>query len=370
MPATSHIVIACSYLHVPGGYEKAMITTANLFAQRGHTVTLLVLDHTARIFYPVDPAVRIVHLPVNFGITAKGNSISRKIRLWKDTRKLARALKQLQPDHLICSEYPFAIAALLGGVSKFARVYSWEHHHYAKQEMNRFWKFLFNRYYPKLDSVICLNKDEQQYYITVNKNAVVIPNFIDPPPPVTMTDTAHKGFSLISVTRFNAIKGIDLLQSVAKLILPQHQDIKWKVIGYGDQKEDFIDFIRTEGLTGQLIFQPADKTDLTEDYRDAALFVMTSRNECFPLVLLEAMNTGLPCIAFDCETGPRHIIRKNETGLLIAKENVQDMAKAILSLLHDPGMQKRMGSNARKAILSYYSGEIYSLWEQLFIKNK
>jgi hypothetical protein len=62
---TVHIVIACSYLHVPGGYEKAVITTANLFAENGHTVTLLVLDHTADIFYPV-------HTPLSKNVVCKG----------------------------------------------------------------------------------------------------------------------------------------------------------------------------------------------------------------------------------------------------------------------------------------------------------
>ncbi len=351
---------------MPGGYEKAMITTANMFAGRGHKVTLLVLDHTAGTFYPVDPVVQIVHLPVNFGITTKGNSISRKIRLWKDTRKLARVLKQLQPGHLVCSEYHFAIAALLGGAAAFTRVYSWEHHHYAKQEMNRFWKFLLNKYYPKLNAVICLNRDEQQHYLSANKNAVVIPNFIEPPPPVSMTYDDQPGFSLISVTRFNAIKGIDLLMKVAKLILPQLPDLKWKVIGYGEQKEQFLDFIRMEGLASQLIYQPADKTDLVADYRDAAIFVMTSRNECFPLVLLEAMSAGLPCISFDCETGPRHIIRNEETGLLVKPENVEEMAAAILSLLRDPARQKIMKGNALRAIGSFYPEKVYPLWEGLF----
>lgn len=368
MPANLHIVIACSYLHVPGGYEKAMITTANMFAGRGHKVTLLILDHSAHMYYPVDPAVQIVHLTVNFGITTKGNIISRKIRLWKDTRKLVRVLKRLQADHLICSEYHFAIAAVLGGAKKFTRVYSWEHHHYAKQEMNRFWKFLFQKYYPKLDSVICLNKDEQQYYLSVNENAVVIPNFIEPPPLVTITEEGHRGFSLISVTRFNTIKGIDLLMKVAKLILPQQPDIKWKVIGYGEQKEKFLDFIRGEGFNNQLLFQSADKTDLTDDYRDAAIFVMTSRNECFPLVLLEAMSNGLPCIAFDCDTGPRHIIHNNENGLLVGKENVQEMAAAILSLLRDSERQKWMSRNALKTIRSFYPDMVYPLWKQLFRK--
>ncbi|MGQ0737757.1 MAG: glycosyltransferase [Bacteroidota bacterium] len=368
MSTKTHIVIACSYLHVPGGYEKAMITTAGLFAEKGHRVTLLVLDQTAETYYPVHPAVHIVHQPVNFGITEKGNFISRKLWLWRDIRKMKRLVKQLQPDYLICSEYPFAAGAILAGAKKYCRVYSWEHHHYGAQQLNTFWKALVRRTYKQLDTVICQNKDEQQYYRAINERATVNPNNISPPQ-VSETNP-EKDFELISVTRFNLIKGVDLLMQVAKIILPANPELKWKVTGYGEQKDIFLDFIQKENLSGQLIYQPADKPDITEDYRRAAVLVMTSRNECFPLALLEAMSNGLPCIAFDCDTGPRHIIRHQETGLLVEKENIQEMVAAITTLVNNKAMQKQMGDNALKAVQSFYRGKVYAMWAELFSKNK
>lgn len=367
MPANNHIVIACSYLHVPGGYEKAMITTASLFAEKGHKVTLLILDDPAGTFYPVHPGVSILHQPMNFGITEKGNTISRKFWLWKDIRNLKSIVKELRPAHLICSEYPFAAGAIMAGAKKICRVYSWEHHHYGAQHVNRFWQSVTKRTYRKLDAVICLNKDEQQHYISLNDKAVVIPNFIAKP---ENTDPpAGKEFSLISVTRFNHIKGIDLLMQVAGVVLPQNPQMKWKVIGYGEQKDAFLGFIQKEKLSGQLIYQAADKTDITAEYRSADIFVMTSRNECFPLVLLEAMSNGLPCIAFDCDTGPRHIIKHNETGLLIEKGDPEKMAMAVNSLVNDPERKETMGVNSMKAVQAYYPDAVYEYWKALFSKN-
>lgn len=370
MPDNLHITIACSYLHVPGGYEKAMISTANLFAQKGHKVTLLVLDHTADTYYPVHPDIRIVHQPLNFGISQNGNTISRKFDLWNDIKKLKRMLRQLKPDHLLCSEYPFAVAAILGGTRKFTKIYSWEHHHFGAQRMNRFWRFLFRRTYPKLDAIVCLNKEEQQHYLSINKQAVVIPNFIAPPRSQEQLARGNKEFSLLSVTRFNHIKGIDLLMETAKIILASNPGLKWKVIGYGEQQDAFLAFVKRENLSTQLIFQPADKPDLKGEYQNAALFVMTSRNECFPLVLLEAMSFGLPCIAFDCDTGPRHIIRHNETGLLVSNENVQELANAVASLLNNSERLEDMRRNALEVAHSYFPDTVYPLWEKLFRKNK
>lgn len=363
MKGPGHIVIACSYLHVPGGYEKAMISTANLFAAKGHAVTLLVLDHTATTWYPVHASVNIVHAPMNFGITGKGNTLLRKWWMWRDIRKLKKLVRQLQPDHLVCSEYPFAAAAIMAGAKKICKVCSWEHHHYGAQELNRFWRSVVSRTYPQLDAVICLNKDEQEHYLTLNKRATVIPNFIDPP---AARANSLKEFDLISVTRFNHIKGIDLLMQVAKILFRLKPGINWKVIGYGEQQDLFLDFIEKEKLTGQLVFQPADKTDLTADYQSAGIFIMTSRNECFPLVLLEAMSNGLPCIAFDCDTGPRHIVKHEETGLLAGKENVNAMASLILQLLNDAPMQQRMSEQALRQVQEYYPDKVYGIWMELF----
>lgn len=361
-----HIVIACSYLHVPGGYEKAMITTANLFAEKGHNVTLLILDHTADTYYPVHPSVKIVCRYLNFGITNKGNPFSRKWRMWMDIRKLKSLVKELKPGHLICSEYPFAVAAILAGTKKYGKVYSWEHHHFAAQQLNSFWRSLVRKTYKQLDAVICLNKDEQQYYQQLNDSATVIPNFISPP---ATNPATKKEFDIVSVTRFNHIKGIDWLMAVAKIVLQTNPQLKWKVIGYGEQKDAFLAFIEKEDLATRLIYQPADKTDLTVDYQNAKVFVMTSRNECFPLVLLEAMSNNLPCIAFDCDTGPRHIIRHNETGILVNKGDILQMADAILQLAADTISQKRMGEKAVKEVQLFYPDNIYGKWKDLFSKN-
>lgn len=340
-----------------------MITTANLFAEKGHQVTLLIVDHTDKTYYPLHPAVSLIHAPLNFGITAQGNAVSRKLRQWRDTRRFRNIIRTLKPAFLICAEYQLAVGAILGGAAGFTRVFSWEHHHFKTQQLNKFWQYLFKKAYRKLDAVICLNKDERSYYLPVAKKVVVIPNFIVPPPG---SPSPARTFQLISVTRFNAIKAIDLLMQTAARLLPGMPEVKWKVIGYGEQKEEFLAFIRRQGLTEQLIYQPADQTDLTAEYRSAAVHVMTSRNECFPLVLLEAMSNGLPCIAFDCDTGPRHIIQQDKTGLLVPREEVEAMVKAIRDLLNNPEKQKMMSANSLAAVQSFFPGEVYKEWEALF----
>ncbi len=353
------ILIACSRLDLPGGIERAVINTANLFASKSHLVTLIILDETVESFYPIDPAIIIIQQPLSFGITAKGNIISRKIRLLADVLKLRRLLRSLNADIVIASEYPFVVAAILAGAKKSSKVVSWEHHHYYELQRNVFWNKVFKLTYPRLDAIVCLNDDENKLFDSINHQTIVIPNFIEPSPPSLLTNKI-----ILTVGRLTAIKGTDLLLQTAKQVLNKYPDWQWKLIGDGDMKERVLQFIEKENLCNKLILELPVDHNLQNEYKNASIYIMTSRNECFPMTLLEAQSAGLPCIAFDCESGPRHIIKNNETGLLVEKENYLQLANAIYSLIENDITRIEMGKMARQNIQRFSAEKIYQLWAE------
>ncbi len=359
-----HIVIVCSYLHVPGGYEKVMVALANLFVQKGNKVTLLILDETNKIFYPLDPAVQVVQQHLSFGIGGSGNTFTKKVRLIRDIKKLKRLIAELKPTHIIATEYHFAVALLLAGARKHASLLSWEHHHYHSVKRSAFWDFLFRYAYKKLDAIIALNADETVYYKRLNERSFTIPNFISEPNTGPIPDVPDKKI-LLSVTRFNHIKGIDLLMEVAVKLLPAHPDVIWKVIGYGPQEKELKDFIAREHLENQLIVIPATGNDITAAYREALLFIMTSRNESFGLVLTEALNNDVPCLAFDCETGPRHILQHGVNGWLMTAMDAKTMIEALTILLDNDPRLEAMRKNARASVAKFLPDKVYEKWEQV-----
>lgn len=360
--SAKHIVILCSRLNLPGGIERAIVNTANLFNSKGQKVTLLILDNTYDSFYPLYESVHTIQQPLSFGITPEGNIIARKIKLLSDVLKLRKLLKDLQPSLVIATEYPFAAAAILCGARKKAKVISWEHHHYYELKRNLFWDKVFNLTYPRLDTIVCLNEDEKKIFFSIHQHSIVIPNFISGGSSVaTLTSK-----SILTVARLTHVKGIDYLLQTAKMVLQQHPNWMWKVIGDGDMKEKVLSFIEAENLQGQLCIQLPVDYQLQKEYQSASLYVMTSRNECFPMTLLEAQSAGLPCIAFDCETGPRHIITNNEDGYLVEKDNTEKLAAAISSLISNDALRKKMGEKAAHNVQRFSPERIYKLWEQLF----
>lgn len=363
---TKHITILCSRLDLPGGIERAIVNTANLFIENGHSVSIIILDETKEIFYPIDENINTYQRPLSFGITKDGNIIIRKLRMLSDVLQLRKLLKKLKPDLVIATDYPFAIAAILTGIKKQAKPISWEHHHRYELNKNKFWSTLFNYTYPKLDAIVCLNEDEKKLFQPLNKNSVVIPNFIQRGSDVALLENKI----ILTIARLVHVKGIDLLISTAKKVFQQHPDWNWKVIGTCDDVESIKKIISQQGLAQNLIIQTPVDHNVTAEYLNASIYVMTSRNECFPMTLLEAQSAGLPCIAFDCETGPRHIISTNIDGILVEKENTTNLAEAIISIITNEDQRIKMGKAAFENVQRFSPDAIYKFWEEKILLNK
>jgi glycosyltransferase involved in cell wall biosynthesis len=360
-----HIVLISSFLNFVGGYERIVASFVNLLAEKGENITLLLLADTDESFYPLDKKVRVVQLPLHFGITPKGNMITRKMQMLKDLLLLRKTLRQLKPSFLICSEYHYAVAGVLTAERKKTKVFSWEHTHYNVNFKNRFWRVLCNIIYPKLDGIICLNPDEKKLFSHLNKNVVVIPNFIHLPD----RRAPLQNKAILTIARLTAVKGIDHLLEIAKLVLTKHPDWKWKVIGEGELQSAAENFIKKENLEAKLLLQAPSNHNIAAEYESASMYVMTSANECFPMVLLEALSYGLPCISFDVDTGPRHIIQNNIDGLLVKKDDLRAMVNAIDSMIGDEEKQKRMAENAVAGSIRFSPEVVYQLWKNLFNEN-
>ena len=106
--------------------------------------------------------------------------------------------------------------------------------------------------------------------------------------------------------------------------------------------------------------------NLSEQMSQAALYVMSSRVEGFPMVLLEAMAVGLPVVSFDCPNGPADLVRQGTNGVLVPAGDVGGLADALCAVMADPGRRERMGEAARATAREYDIGRISHRWETLF----
>jgi glycosyltransferase involved in cell wall biosynthesis len=89
-------------------------------------------------------------------------------------------------------------------------------------------------------------------------------------------------------------------------------------------------------------------------YATADLFTLPSRMENFPLVLLEAMASGLP-VAATAVGGVPELVVHGETGLLVPPNDPDALADAINDLLDDPEEMEEMGARGRQLVSDHYT---------------
>jgi glycosyltransferase involved in cell wall biosynthesis len=359
---TKHIVFLVSRLDEPGGTERANLNAAHLFIERGHKVSVIILDETDKSFYPIDDRIQIIHKQYYFGIGQKGNVLTRKWQLLKNTIGLRRLIKQLHPDVIISTDYPYSVALVLAGCHTLSNVFSWEHHHYHWLQKNTFWRAMIRRTYPKLKGVLVYNTDETGYYEAFGCKVTVVPNYLAEVAHVTQNDREK---TILTVGWLIKRKGVDMIPAIANEFLHKYPDWKWKIVGTGELKHDIQRQIIEYDLADQLLVVEPERPLIPADYQKVSLFVMTSRLEPFGLVLIEAMSNKVPCIAFDCKTGPRHIITNKEDGFLVELEDIQAMAQAIETLITDNARRVGMGIKAGENVLRFSADSVYQLWEKV-----
>lgn len=338
-----------------------VVSFANLLVQDGYRISLLVVDDSKESFYPIDSRINVALLNADFGIGNRVNYMQRKINFAKDIFRLKKAIRNINPDIVITTEYPLTAATILGGVPAKTKVICWQHNLFTIKK-SFLWDKASKYAYKRVDGIVALNAVEQEYYSSYNNRTVVIPNFIQCAE--SISDVSSK--TILTVARFDAVKGIDLLLQAAAIVLNKYPGWQWKLIGKGDLKKEYHKPISKYGWHKNLIVQPPVSNQLSKEYQQSAIYALTSRKELFPLVLLEAMSYGVPCVAFDCDTGPRHIITDNVDGILVEKENPEKLAETISLLIEDKEKRSQMGKAALENVQRFLSEVVIKKWEDFF----
>lgn len=130
-------------------------------------------------------------------------------------------------------------------------------------------------------------------------------------------------------------KGFDLLIDSINLIKPKiPSGVKFHIYGEGPEKENLLKQIEDYALEDIVILKGI-RDGLETIYPQYDVFILPSRLEGFPLVMINSLACGLPCIAFDCPTGPGQIIETGLNGILVEDGNIKELATAILNIINE-----------------------------------
>ncbi|SFA88708.1 Glycosyltransferase involved in cell wall bisynthesis [Flavobacterium swingsii] len=211
----------------------------------------------------------------------------------------------------------------------------------------------------KFDKVIFLSQENSNEWKL--KNAEIIPN------PISFTSQKKSNLQskkAIAATRHSYEKGLDRLLFVWKKITLKYPD--WTLDIYGQWENDltYQQMASSLQISSYVNFIAPTK-DIQTKYLESSLYLMTSRSEAFPLVLIEAMGCGLPCIAYDCPCGPRAIINDKEDGFLIENGNESDFVNTIITLIENEDLRLKIGESAKISSQKYNIDSVMQIWKNL-----
>lgn len=292
---------------------------------------------------------------------AKPHSIQRMLRILSNLFNVRRHFKKNNYDLIIGQSYPNNILLYLAGVD-MSKVVAAEHVYY--DYYGNVLKRLRLHIYRKCCKVVVLTtRDKDCYDKHFNYNhTCVIPN------PVVLTETFKSPLDskvAISVGRIQFQKGFDTLVEVFKRVHMKHPDWTVNIYGDGNLRSELEQHISKAGLNG-VINLMGHSSEIYKKLREASFYIMSSRFEGFPMVLIEAQSQGLPIVSFDCPNGPSDIITNGENGILVENQNKDALYEGICYMIEHPEERKAMGKKALENVNQYSTLVICNMWYKLF----
>jgi len=168
--------------------------------------------------------------------------------------------------------------------------------------------------------------------------------------------------------RFLYRKGFDLLIDAFYLVTKLYTDYKLVIFGDGIEMNKLKNQVSDLGLEDYVIF-PGKVDNVMQHSSKAIMFVLPSRSEGVPNILIEAMVAGLPCISTDCSPGGARLILNNgECGLLVENNNENKLAEAIIKYIENDDLKILMMRKSIEWIEHFNEEKVVDQWLHFFEK--
>lgn len=345
-----------------GGAERVLSLLANGLAERGHNITIYSFSRPGtRPYYALDEAISVVPLGLSGTssslVGALANNAGR-------IRVLRRELRELSPDAVLPLMDATNIITILACAGLGIPVLAAEHIDPARHDIGRIWNTLRNITYPFARRVLLLTSGIDAYFPeAVRKRCRVMPNpvVVDCGGPTDFPLTAP---AIIGLGRLADQKGFDILIKAFALIADNHPDAKVWILGEGDKRAELEKLTNDLGLADRVHLPGA--VDAPGAYlAQADIFAMPSRYEGFPIALCEALACGVATVATEFSAGARDILDHENNALVIEREDVDGLAKALDTLLTDKALRDRLAEKGLGILNRYGLDPVLDKWEAL-----
>ena len=343
-----------------GGGERVAVSLANELTKKYEVHLIGITTKESDLFFKINSQVKY------------SNFFDHRVRLSKNILKISKLLKKYFIDNEIEVAFGIGISAnvflSLAGIGTQTKVVLCDHTNSITDNSELSQKV--QRYVgTKLaDKIITLTQEDRENYIkkhgVSDERICYIYNWKE----AALSDVSYnnKSTKIVTVGRFDSQKGYDYLVQVAKKVLSEKSDWTWEIYGSGNQDDvDKIkELIKENNLQDKLLIKGLEKNqDLI--YGDKGIYVMTSRYEGLPLVLLEAQQYNLPIVSFCCPTGPSEIVEDGVNGFLVDCYDTDKMSEKLLKLMENESLRHSFSAHAKDNMDKFDKNRILNQWIEL-----
>lgn len=371
------IAIIIAGMNVPGGIERVVSIQANYWVSvSGFEVCLLThLDKKGESFYSLDNRVRNVyigdlpvyrlydHLPCLYVL----RTIRKRIAQYREV------LKKENPDIILTMmhgsenyylNYCSCRIPVIGinHITLDLRRGCFERN-WLKKWFKKVSYYYQMTQFRKYDKIVALSTTDCELLKNCGCDSVYIPNprTFDV---VNTTGSAHREKTIIMVGRFDYHKGQDRLIEIWKDLAPRNPEWKLVLVGGGDFQTIIRKMIYEYHIEKQTEIV-SNVNNISDYYIRSSIFALTSRTESFGMVILEAMSYRLPCIVYDCENGPRDIIKNGVNGYLIPDGDSEVFKSKLQILINDVNLRYSFVEKSSNTLDNYSVEVVMKSWNNL-----
>lgn len=352
-----------------GGAERVAADLSAHWVQAGRAVMVVTQADDSDDVYTLHPNVQRRSLKTA-GLSGGGiKGVLSNIRRVRALRALIRSFK---PDIVLGMMTTASVLAVLAARGLPCKVIATEHTHPPSQSLSGMWLRLRRYTYPRAARVVALTQGTADWLAdhVPGSRLAVIPNpvhwplprsepFLDAPSDVSR-------HYLLGVGRLHRDKGFDVLIDAYSQIAERFPNWDLVLLGEGTERAALTAQIDQAGLSDR-VHMPGRAGNVGDWYDAAEVYVLSSRFEGLSNTLLEAMASGLVPVSFDCETGPREIVREGVDGVLVRPDgSPAAMADAIARIIDDGALRVALAARAVEVRERFSSGRILGLWQDEF----
>ncbi|TDK62186.1 glycosyltransferase family 4 protein [Bacillus salipaludis] len=366
-----------------GGTVRTVLNVTNYLAQAGYDVEIIsVFRYRQEPFFAIDPriTINVLHDMVNRKNRKDKSPIIEKLSKMKSRLihpddeaihffslltdlKMYKYLKTITSGILITTRPSFNIFASKYR-NKAVRIIGQEHLNFSIYP-DRLKKAIIKNYIH-LDYLATLTDEDTKDYkrlLEGRDHKVKVRKITNSIPKLQGVISSLEYKTIIAAGRLVPQKGFDLLIEAFKIVHEKYPDWKLKIFGYGRDKDFLMGLIEENKLYNHvLLMGPTQHIDI--ELSKASIYALSSRFEGFGMVIVEAMQCGVPVVSFDCPMGPSEIISHNEDGLLIEDGNVEEFAKGLIELMGNEEKRKYFAKNGLINVKRYEIDQIGQIWKE------